>query len=45
MLRGGLADPEVLRQERPRWLYADFTGGVSARRNSPDPCAAQQRSH
>jgi 2-hydroxy-3-oxopropionate reductase len=30
ILAGGLADSEVLRQKRERWLDQDFTGGGSA---------------
>lgn len=30
ILSGGLADSEVLRQKRDRWLAADFSGGGSA---------------
>lgn len=36
LLRGGLADSEVLRQKGHRWLSDDFTGGGSAKNQLKD---------
>ncbi|MDQ0871041.1 3-hydroxyisobutyrate dehydrogenase-like beta-hydroxyacid dehydrogenase [Arthrobacter sp. V1I9] len=36
LLRGGLANSEVLRQKGERWLTGDFTGGGSARNQLKD---------
>jgi len=36
LLRGGLADSEVLRQKGHRWIDADFTGGGSAQNQLKD---------
>jgi 3-hydroxyisobutyrate dehydrogenase-like beta-hydroxyacid dehydrogenase len=36
LLRGGLADSEVLRQKGHRWIDGDFTGGGSAQNQLKD---------